>query len=188
MDSSAPPSPSPRAPSGRRADILDVALEVLESDGLENLSLGEVARRLGIKTPSLYKHVDGKPDLEAALVEQGFRRFTAEVEAALGAVPETADRRTRVAAYARAYRDFALGHPQLYRLMNDRPIDRSRLAPGVEHRAALALYRLIPEVDLGRSTWAWAHGLAMLEIAGRFPEGADVDAAWAVLVDVVAGA
>ncbi|MDO7880747.1 TetR/AcrR family transcriptional regulator [Salinibacterium soli] len=168
--------------------MLDVALEVLESDGLEHLSLGEVARRLGIKTPSLYKHVEGKADLELGLVEQGFRRFTAEVESALGAVPDTADRRTRVAAYAAAYRGFALGHPQLYRLMNDRPIDRSRLAPGVETRAALALYRLLPDVDLGRSTWAWAHGLAMLEIAGRFPDGADIDAAWAVLVDVVTGA
>lgn len=185
MDSSAPPSPSPRASSPRRDEVLDVALAVLESDGLEHLSLGEIARRLGIKTPSLYKHVDGKADIERSLVERGFEQFTAYVSTALASLPADSDRRTRVAAFARAYRENSLEHPQLYRLMNDRPLDRARLDPRVELRAAAELGRLIPDVDIARSTWAWAHGLVMLEIAQRFPDGADVDAAWAVLVDFV---
>lgn len=39
--------------------------------------------------------------------------------------------------------------------------------------------------DTARAAWAWAHGLVSLEIAGRFPDGADVDAAWHVLVETL---
>ena len=40
--------------------------------------------------------------------------------------------------------------------------------------------------DTARAAWAWAHGLASLEIADRFPPGADIDAAWQVLVETLA--
>lgn len=39
--------------------------------------------------------------------------------------------------------------------------------------------------DVARAAWAWAHGLVILEIAQRFPPDADLDAAWAVLVDTL---
>lgn len=193
MDTSALPSLS-REPSGRpalrgsarREQLLDVALEVLERDGVEQLSIGEIARHVGIKPPSLYKHFDGKADIELSLIARGFEQFTADVGEALAALPAGSSRTERVAAFARAYRESALRHPQLYRLMNDRPLDRDRLDPRVESRAAAELGRLIPDVDSARSAWAWAHGLVMLEIARRFPAGADVDAAWAVLVTAVA--
>lgn len=34
------------------------------------------------------------------------------------------------------------------------------------------------DIDLARSFWAFAHGMVVLELDGRFPSGADLDAAW----------
>lgn len=77
-----------------------------------------------------------------------------------------------------AYRAFALAHPQLYRLMTDRPLPRDELAEGVEDRAAAPLLQALGDRDLARATWAFAHGMVRLELAGRFPADANLGQAW----------
>lgn len=83
---------------------------------------------------------------------------------------------------ARAYREWALAHPHLFRLMNDRPLPRDRLPTGLEARAAEPVLGALGDPHRARAAWAAAHGLASLELAGRFPADADVDAAWAAMV------
>jgi hypothetical protein len=39
--------------------------------------------------------------------------------------------------------------------------------------------RAVGDPDLARAVWAFAHGMAILELDGRFPVEADLDAAWA---------
>ncbi len=47
------------------------------------------------------------------------------------------------------------------------------------HRAAAPLViALGGEPDRARAAWALAHGMIMLELNGRFPPDADLDAAW----------
>jgi hypothetical protein len=79
---------------------------------------------------------------------------------------------------AAAYRGFALEHPHLYRLMNNGPVPREQLPPGLEDRAAAPLVRAAGSQDRARAVWAFAHGMVMLELDHRFPPGADLDAAW----------
>lgn len=173
-------------PSARRIELLRLALDELEEAGVDGLSVGQIARRAGIRTPSLYKHFTGKDDIEISLVEHGFILVTEAIDTALAEVgPE---RPARVAAFAAAYRGFGRAHPQLYRLMNHRPLQRSALTPGTEEAAAAAWAELVPHEHLGRSFWAWAHGLMSLELADRFPPEADLDAAWQVLIDTVIAA
>lgn len=63
--------------------------------------------------------------------------------------------------------------------MNDRPLPRDRLPPEVEADAAAPLMQVTgSDVARSRALWAFAHGLVMLEMHGRFPPGADVEAAW----------
>ena len=84
-----------------------------------------------------------------------------------------------LAALAASYRAFALAHPHLYRLMTDQELRRDLLVPGVEERAGLTVYRAAGEdANRARAAWAFAHGMALLELANRFPPGADIDAAW----------
>jgi hypothetical protein len=86
-----------------------------------------------------------------------------------------------LSALAAAYRRFALDHPHLYRLMTTRPLPRERLAPGVEAGAAAPLMLVMGgDLDRARALWGMAHGLVLLELHGRLPADADIDAAWRV--------
>jgi AcrR family transcriptional regulator len=159
--------------SPRAREIVDAARELLEAEGPEGLSMRRVAERIGIRAPSIYKHLPDKQALEAALVSAGF----VEIERVFRtAAAEPGD---RLSALARAYRDYAARHPHLYRLMTERPLDRERLGPGVEDRAALPIVEAVGgDRDAARAMWAFAHGMTILELNGRFPPGAGLDAAW----------
>jgi AcrR family transcriptional regulator len=168
MASSAPEL-SPRA-----RDIVDAARELLEAEGPEGLSMRRVAERVGIRAPSIYKHLPDKQALEAALMSVGFEEL-AEVFEAAGETPE---------ALGRAYRGYALAHPHLYRLMTESPLPRERLTSGVEDRAAAPIVEAVGgDPDAARALWAFAHGMTILELNGRFPPGADLDTAWATGIE-----
>jgi hypothetical protein len=62
--------------------------------------------------------------------------------------------------------------------MTDRPLRRDLLPPGVEARAAAPLLAATGSQSLARAVWAFAHGMTTLELNGRFPPDADLDAAW----------
>ncbi|MBN8423945.1 TetR/AcrR family transcriptional regulator [Microbacterium esteraromaticum] len=165
--------------SARREQILDVAERVLEDVGADRFGIGELARALDIKPPSLYKHFRGLDAIVHALISRGFVRLGVALEGADG-----------LAGFAEVYRAQALVAPQLYCLMTQHPLDRSQLEPGAEERAMRALLDLFGESvqdhPRARAAWAFAHGLVALEIAQRFPPGADPGPSWAVLVSSLA--
>jgi AcrR family transcriptional regulator len=168
MASSAPDGLTPRA-----REIVAAARAILEEEGLDALTMRRIAERLGIRAPSLYKHFPDKESLEAAIISAAFEEQAEVFERAV----EDGD--DPLEALGAAYRSFALAHPHLYRLMTDRELRRDLLAPGVEDRAGLTIYRAAGEdTDRARAAWAFAHGMAMLELTNRFPPGADIDAAW----------
>jgi AcrR family transcriptional regulator len=168
MASSAPEPPSPRA-----REIVAAARALLEEQGADALSMRRLADRLGIRAPSIYKHLPDKRSLEAALISEAFEETAVAFAAAVEGAEEP------LVALAAAYRDFARGHPHLYRLMTERPLARELLAPGVEARAAQPLLDAVGgDADRARAAWAFAHGMTILELNGRFPPGADLDAAW----------
>ena len=182
-----------------------------------------LAEQLGIKAPSLYKHLPDKTALEAAIIATGFEEAAATFEEAIDgaatggaangdAAPGgsaagdaatdgsatggeaggtggeaggtgreaggTGGGAAAVAALAAAYREFALAHPHLYRLMHDGPLPRRHLPAGVEERAAAPVLRVAGSRARARALWAFAHGMVMLELDQRFPPDADLDAAW----------
>lgn len=153
----------------RQREIVAAARELLEAEGPGALTMRALAERLGIRAPSLYAHFAGKEGLEAAIAATSFE----EAGAAMAGARD-------LASLGRAYRTFALAHPDVYRMVNDRPLPRALLPEGLEARTAGPLLALCGgDGDVARAAWAFAHGMVMLELAGRFPEGADLDAAWA---------
>jgi AcrR family transcriptional regulator len=160
-------------PSPRTRQIVTAARELLEQEGVEGLSMRRIAERVGIRAPSLYKHLPDKRALEAALISDGLAEWADLAEQA------GRDSNDRLTAVCRTYRDFAQSHPHLYRLMTERPLPRDALTPGVEAHAARPMIDAAGgDPDLARALWAFAHGLAILELNQRFPPDADVDAAW----------
>jgi len=155
----------------RAREIVTAARELLEEEGPEALSMRRLGERLGIRAPSIYKHLPDKQALESAVISAGFEELAAIFEGALA----TDD---PLGAIALAYRRFAREHPHLYRLMTERPLRRDELAPGVEDRAAAPVLQAAGNPDTARAAWAFAHGMTILELNGRFPPDADLDAAW----------
>lgn len=152
----------------RRDEIASAARGLLEDEGEAALTMRNLAGRLGIKAPSLYKHVRNRREIETllaaqAMTEMGERLSTTENLEAMG----------------RAYRSWALGNPALYRIATTRPLDRESLPEGLEDAAAAPLLAAAGgDRDRARALWATAHGLVLLELDGRFPQDADVGAAW----------
>jgi AcrR family transcriptional regulator len=157
----------------RAREIVDAARQILERGGPAALSMRAIAGRLGIRAPSLYKHFPDKEALEAALVSDALAEIADLFAAAADGAADP------LAGIGRAYRAWALDHPHLYRLMMDRPLPRDRLVPGVEDRAASVVVAATGgDQDAARAAFAFAHGMVILELNGRFPPAADLDAAW----------
>ena len=47
-----------------QASVVEAAVKLIDEEGIEQLSLGRLAERLGIRTPSLYNHVAGLSGLK----------------------------------------------------------------------------------------------------------------------------
>ncbi|MEU4446163.1 TetR/AcrR family transcriptional regulator [Actinosynnema sp. NPDC050801] len=154
--------------SERSEQIVDAARALIEEGGAAALTMRALGERLGIRAPSLYKHFPDKGAVEARVIALAMRELAGALEGADSLV-----------ALAATYRAYALAHPHLYRLMNSGPLPRHLLPPGVEEATALPLVRAVGgEVDRARAVWAFAHGMVILELDGRFPPDADLDGAW----------
>lgn len=167
-DDAAPAQGAGRA--DRRAQLVAAARHLLETEGPEAITIRRLGAALGIRGPSVYKHVPGKATVEDALTVVGL----VEQADALQGVPPT------FAALAHAYRTWALAHPHMHRLLNDRPLDRALLPAGLEERAAAPLVAACAgDRALARAAWATIKGLVDLEHAHRFPPDVDLDAVYA---------
>jgi AcrR family transcriptional regulator len=159
----------------RKEQIVDAARQILETEGRHGVTMRAIADLLEIRAPSLYKHIADKHEVEVALITRGFVEQADAFRAALLADADP------VEAIADAYRTWAKANPHLYALMTTDPLPRTELPDGVEQAAAAPLVEAVGgDTNQARALWAFAHGMVSLELADRFPPGADLDAAWAI--------
>lgn len=116
------------------AEVLDVALDLMAEQGAAGLSLGEVARRVGIRPPSLYVYFDSKHALYDAVFANGWR----ELHEALGPVDTTApDADALMLDTARRFVRWAVEHPAYSQLMFWRPVPGYEPSPEAYEPAVL---------------------------------------------------
>jgi AcrR family transcriptional regulator len=123
--------------------LLEAAERLLETDGLEALTVRRVAECTGTTTRAVYSTFGSKDALLSGLAVRAFDMLGAIVDA----LPETGDREADlVAAGAVGFRRFALEHPALFRLGIQQAALPSEVvataAPAAE-RALVALHRRI---------------------------------------------
>jgi len=118
--------------SEQRARVLEVALAMLEEAGPEVLQARKLTASVGASTQAIYTLFGGMPGLFEALVADGYRRFAEHVETVPGSDDAVAD----FFAQGRAYSEWALAHPQLYRLMFGLTGGGLRLHSGLEMTVA----------------------------------------------------
>lgn len=173
-----------------RAQVVDAAIAIADEEGLEAVTLARVAAALGVRSPSLYNHVDGRDGLIRAIAARSTRELAAALRrAATGRAGADA-----IAAVAQAQRDYARAHPGRYAATVAAP------APGdTEHEEAAADAVDVLTSVLGmsgldgddvihaaRALRSAVHGFAALEANGGFGLAVDPDESFRRLVDAVA--
>jgi len=93
--------------------VVASAAELADAEGLEAVTLARVAERLGVRSPSLYVHVKGLPDLRRRLAARGASELAARLQAAAAGRAG----RDALAAVADVYRRYAREHPGAYTAM-----------------------------------------------------------------------
>jgi AcrR family transcriptional regulator len=119
MAQPAEPSSLDRRARRRRetiGEILDVALEVMAAEGVAALSLAEVARRMGMRPPSLYQYFSSKGAVYDALFGEGARRVRAAWLDAEGGL-EGVDPLTRLRVMQEAFCRWCIENPVLSQLL-----------------------------------------------------------------------
>lgn len=149
-------------------EIVDVAVEVMMEQGVGGLSLGEVARRMGMRTPSLYVYFDSKHAVYDAVFARGWRAILGVMEPEYAAVDEATDLRAYFLATNQLFLRWMVEHPIHAQLTSWRPVpgyepSAEAYAPAVEVLAAgtrlfvrlqqRGLFRADLDVDLVLRTW-----------------------------------
>ncbi len=168
----------PRAGLDAQA-VVDAAAELADSEGLEAVTLASLAKRLNVKPPSLYNHLDGLEGVRRALALKALREIGSRItRAAVGQARDDA-----LIAIAAAFRDFAREHPGLYAASLRAPgLDDDELVTAGNEivtvvGAVLSGYGLEGNDALHatRGLRAIIHGFVSLESAAAFGLPLDLD-------------
>lgn len=90
--------------------VIDAASAIADKDGLAAVTLARLAEKLGVRSPSLYKHVDSLDAVRRALAVRGIAEANARIQrATIGKA-----RNDALFALAHAYWQFARDKPGLY--------------------------------------------------------------------------
>jgi AcrR family transcriptional regulator len=136
------------------AAIVDAAVEVMTEQGAGGLSLGEVARRMGMQTPSLYGYFRSKHAVYDAVFARGWQDLLAAIRADQSRIEALENTDDLLLAMAGHYVRWSVEHPAYSELMAWRPVpgyqpSAEAYAPAVETWAeALALFTRLQ--DAGR--------------------------------------
>jgi len=169
--------------------ITRTAADLADELGFDGLTVSAVARRLGVKDPNLYAHIENARELK--------------VRVALLALEEMADRATAalagragkdaLVAFADVYRDYAKEHPGRYTAARF-DLDPQTAAAGAGPRHSEMMRAILRGYDLPESDQTDAvrflggafHGYVSLEMAGGFRHTPrDADASWTWTLDTL---
>ncbi|GAB3483243.1 TetR/AcrR family transcriptional regulator [Nocardiopsis coralliicola] len=169
------------------AAVVAAGADLADETGLAGLTMGRLAQRLGVRAPSLYKHVAGQDELLRGIAALAM----GQAADAMGAAIQGRAGRDALAAAAHAFRAFAVEHPGRYAATIGREPegpDDPLAAPSLRwldtFTAILRGYGVGPDdrdhaLRLLRSLF---HGFATLEGQRGFQWSTDVDASFEWLI------
>lgn len=152
------------------------ALKIIEHEGVERLSLRDVARRLGVSHQAPYRHFPSRDHILAEIIARAFDGFARHLDQH----PATSDPDSDMGAMGAAYLDYAATRPLHYRLMFATPLPDPAAHPDMMAKAHHAFDLLLaalrrralaqghdPDPETTRLDalfiWSALHGLASLQ-------------------------
>jgi len=157
------------------AELVLQAIQLLENEGLEALSLRRVAKEAGVSQAAPYSHFKDKKALMSAVAVEGYRRFELKMR-------EGTERESHyIIGLGMGYVMFALENPALFGLMfsgelvNFIEVDNNSHAFSTSYTLLLNAVKADPLVQFGKEKpefdslflWSLVHGLAKLILAKR---------------------
>ncbi|HET7051880.1 MAG TPA: TetR-like C-terminal domain-containing protein [Solirubrobacteraceae bacterium] len=169
--------------------VVAAAAQLADADGLEAVTLARLAAILGVRSPSLYAHVDGLADLRRRLAARGARELAATLQRAVAG----RSRSDALFAMADAYRAYARAHPGTYAALQRAPARGDAEGAGAAADvvdvvlAVLRGYGLAGEdaIHATRIIRAALHGFVTLETEGGFGLPLALDDSYVRLVDLL---
>jgi len=173
-----------------RNALLEAALELVSSKGVEGFSLREAARAVGVSPAAAYRHFEDKAALLSMLGAEGLVQLARSMERAIEGVPKSRRRASNaaaeLAAMGDAYVEFAVRNPSHFRVMFGpwccNPALEAREAASNQQRetrtprqilvgtldALVAAEAITPAARVGAEVVVWAavHGLASILVEG----------------------
>lgn len=166
--------------TGTREALLDAAVELLERDGLDAVTLRALGAAARLSRGAAYRHFADKDDLLAAVATAAMRELRDAMTVAAQQAPARHDPVRRLEAVLGAYVDAALRSPARYQLIYGRTLNRREhpelkaegaatytvlLQAVQEGQAAEVLASSTPSVQLADLLWSTAHGLLDLTLS-----------------------
>ncbi|MDJ0877765.1 MAG: TetR/AcrR family transcriptional regulator [Halieaceae bacterium] len=181
--------------------LLDETARILREEGEEALSLRRLATNLGVSRTAPYNHYKKKEGLLCAVAEEGFRRFSHEMDK-VEKSNNYRDGRSMMRAYVSAYISFARDNPEYYDLMYGRSswqseehtqslsdTARSTLRDFVERLKQRQQQKQIRQdvdvVQFAQLYWGTLHGISRLLLDGVYTKSASVQKLCAGAADML---
>jgi AcrR family transcriptional regulator len=193
-----PPAKRPKRDAYHHGDLrrtlLDFAFAHVERNGVDTLSLREVAREAGVSHAAPYRHFPTRDALIAAMAEEGFallRQMLVET------TRDEPDPLVRFRKQGEAFIRFASAHPAHYRVMFSRRVPHGPGHPALEEAGTAAMRELIEVIAdcqkahrlrsgnrerMAVAAWAMVHGMATLLVDGQIDRGRLTPARQAALI------
>jgi AcrR family transcriptional regulator len=165
--------------------LLEAAVGLIEAKGVENWSLRDLSKRVGVSPGAPFRHFKSKAELLTAVAVQSMWRLTEAVNKALMTCQEDPPL-ARLTAIGHGYLDWALGNPTHFQIISSRTLidfHGSTALVGQNERIRQLMLEIVAE---GQATGhirndasphevvvnarAFAYGLARMAIDGHFPE------------------
>ena len=161
--------------------LIEEALLMVEQNGVENITLRELTKRLGASRSAIYRHYSSKDELIKAVIRAGFDKLDATIQPV---ILENNSVINRFKVMGVEYLNFALENPNIYRMIFGHEVEQQReescditdkeSAKGFHSLMALLIEGQEQEVfkeqdPMLQATYIWSnmHGLANLCIDGH---------------------
>lgn len=179
------PTPAKTSP----AELVSIALGLVETGGAAALTVSAVAQAAGVKGPSIYKHFADR----LALLKAVELVVLEELEQILRAETTGRTPKQRLRSMANVYRRFAKAQPHRYEVIYSRNLaDDPELAAACL-QSAMPLFEALQAAGvtaariqpLSRTLVAFLHGFVSMEIVNAFRLGGDLDRDFAESLETI---
>jgi len=162
----------PKRPGLTKEKLVDKAIDLINKEGLNKLTIATLSARFKVKPPSLYNHIDSLESLKQAMALKGIIELSQVAQkSAMGRAGSDA-----LKAVALAYRNFAKSQPGLYELTLRSNEGQSPELVKAEKEALEVFSGILRAYELNEENTIHAmrcirsslHGFVSLELQGGF--------------------